>query len=753
MTTLLTIGTGPAMADTALTLHQGWNLVSSTTTVSSVSATFGDPQKFTSVWTWDASTGQWKSFLANGTPPLLNIFQGLTSINPGEGFWINSKAQQTIDIPGSNSPDTTLSLADGWNLKGVNTPINVSEVFNVPVPGTNAQKYPSVWQWTGSTWSVFIAGESTPGAYAASKGYAPLTTLSPGQGFWINVAPGHGGPIQLPVNAGGSGNNGGSLPSSGGDYQLLAWNDLGMHCMDGNDYSVMSILPPYNNLVAQLVKKGNGTASLVESGVTITYEAEPSFAGQWNTTSSTKTNFWDYVEALFGVSLSPDVGLKNNAVQSTTPQPMSYNAAHDWWIAEGIPTSPKNDDGSYNHYPMVKVVARDASSGAVLATTTTVLPVSDEMDCKKCHGSTSGYTAAMPAGGWENNADAEKDYKLNILKLHDDKIDITPYLGELQQLGYNYTNSLLATAQSGTPILCAICHKSNALGTSGFSGIKALTTSIHSLHANVLDPTSNETLNSSTNRNSCYACHPGSSTQCLRGAMGKATDANGNTVMQCQSCHGTMSAVGAATREGWFDEPSCQNCHQNGERYTEAVTDPLTGSLTAVVDTRFATNDDTPIAGTNLYRFSRGHGQLQCEACHGATHAIYPSLRAEDNVQSIAAQGHSGTIAECTVCHTTVPDTVSGGPHGMHTVGQAWISKHEDAADGNAANCAACHGRDYRGSELSKTFSARSFSVDDSTINFAAGHQVSCYDCHDGPNGEEGTTGSSSKEEEEHDDD
>ena len=46
-------------------------------------------------------------------------------------------------------------------------------------------------------------------------------------------------------------------------HTLLAWNDLGMHCMDGNDYSVFSILPPYNNLHAQLKDK-NG--DLISSG-------------------------------------------------------------------------------------------------------------------------------------------------------------------------------------------------------------------------------------------------------------------------------------------------------------------------------------------------------------------------------------------------------------------------------------------------------------------------------------------------------
>ena len=40
-------------------------------------------------------------------------------------------------------------------------------------------------------------------------------------------------------------------PTNNYKYTLLAWNDLGMHCMDGKDFSVFSILPPYNNLHAQ----------------------------------------------------------------------------------------------------------------------------------------------------------------------------------------------------------------------------------------------------------------------------------------------------------------------------------------------------------------------------------------------------------------------------------------------------------------------------------------------------------------------
>jgi len=221
---------------------------------------------------------------------------------------------------------------------------------------------------------------------------------------------------------------------------------------------------------------------------------------------------------------------------------------------------------------------------------------------------------------------------------------------------------------------------------------------------------------SSIGTGACYTCHLGATTQCLRGAMGNAKNADGLLKMQCQSCHGTMSAVGSH-RDGWLDEPNCQSCHHDGVRETTAVTNLLTGTLRAVVDNRFATNANTPVAGKSLYRFSSGHGGMQCSACHGSTHAIYPSSQPEDNIQSMQIQGHAGTIiGECLSCHTTMPQTANKGPHGMHSVGQSWVDSHEDIAEGNSAQCKVCHGADDRGTSLSKTMSARSFNDEEILI-------------------------------------
>ena len=536
-------------------------------------------------------------------------------------------------------------------------------------------------------------------------------------------------------NSGGDTGTGGS----GGSYTLLAWNDLGMHCMDGKDFSVFSILPPYNTFNAQLIKKAGTEDKYVTSGVVITYTAAPSLDGKYNTTSiydnnnDLKTNFWDFVGVLFNADPSPDMGLTGNHTPDMSTYPLTYNVKEEWWEATGLPITPYNDDGTKNYYPMVYVTAKDASD-TVLATTRIVLPVSDEMDCRVCHSSTGDYNATMPSAGWENDADPEKDYKWNILRLHDDKFSsaVLDHQSELQAAGYTGYNDagLYTTAKNGNAVLCATCHSSNALGTAGVSGAKPLTEALHALHAEVKDPVSGLALNDSTNRDACYRCHPGATTQCLRGAMGKQSN------IQCQSCHGNMSAVGTHGRIGWLEEPNCQSCHQDGMRYDTAVTDMNTGTLRAALDTRFATNPDTPAPGVSLYRYSTGHGGMQCEACHGSTHAIYPSSHAEDNLQSIAVQGHEGTVAECTACHDTVPTTTTGGPHGLHSVGQSWVGGHESAAKSDLTKCAVCHGSDYKGTFLSKTFSARSFSTEWGTKTFSAGHAISCYDCHNGPNGD-----------------
>jgi hypothetical protein len=569
-------------------------------------------------------------------------------------------------------------------------------------------------------------------------------------------------------------------------YRVLGWNDLGMHCMDA-DYSVFSILPPFNTFHAQLMYNGKLVTST--TGVSVTYEsfADPT-TGNINTTSSGKTNFWDFSDSLLGFNGAVDTGLYGFKTPSTSPANMSFvvndpgnppnpnyvpphpNYVNKMFEAIGTPITPYDDkplgSGTFpkNTYPMVKVVARD-SFGNPLASAKVVLPVSDEMDCRSCHSSVAPLNDARPSSGWVTAALSSGDqvqqlYRLNILKLHDEKSQASASSSLFNQAltDFGYSGGLEASARSGKPVLCASCHASNALGTGGGTGILPLTTAMHKRHANVKDQSTapfTATLGASNNRAACYQCHPGSTTACLRGAMGSSV----TQPMQCQNCHGNMANVGKVdssgnpARTGWFDQPNCQACHHDGGRLTSAVDvygDPV--KHTAIADTTFATNPDVPATGISLYRFSMGHGNLQCEACHGSTHAEYPSSHPNDNIMSTEAQGYAGTIRECTACH--VKDVASNatnmfaGPHGMHPIGQSWVTNHHDIAKGNqygVNGCQYCHDarnangsfkNQFQGSPLSavkdtrtKTFTGKG------THTYVPGQEVGCYDCHNGPTG------------------
>jgi hypothetical protein len=68
---------------------------------------------------------------------------------------------------------------------------------------------------------------------------------------------------------------------------LLGWNNLGMHCMD-SDYSVFSILPPYNTIECQLIVGGQLVTN--GAGYTITYQAVADPSGSFTSTAAGKGN-------------------------------------------------------------------------------------------------------------------------------------------------------------------------------------------------------------------------------------------------------------------------------------------------------------------------------------------------------------------------------------------------------------------------------------------------------------------------------
>lgn len=524
-------------------------------------------------------------------------------------------------------------------------------------------------------------------------------------------------------------------------WTVIGWNDLGMHCIDA-DFSVFAILPPYNNIHAQVIGP-NGKLVAGGPGMTVSYRAAADPLGSITSSSIGRTNFWEFCPQLFGVTPLLDQGLAGFSMPglANAAQPMNFDAVQNWFTAEGIPLTPYDDAGGKNPYPLMRLSAT-GTLGEVLASTDIVLPISDEMDCRACHASNS-VAAAKPAAGWVSDPDPQRDYRLNIMRIHDDRQLTNPtYTSALAGLSLNPAGLYASVAIDNHPVLCAVCHASNALPGTGIAGIKPLTEAIHSGHAGVTDPLTSLTLGASDNRSACYRCHPGSSTQCLRGAMGRSVAADGTLAMQCQSCHGDMARVGAHARVGWLQEPRCDNCHtgtatlNSGQiRFTNAF--DTSGAPRTAADLTFATNSNVPAPGFDLYRFSYGHGGIACEGCHGSTHAIAPSIHANDNIQNIALQGHEGTLAECSTCHRTAPANGLGGPHGLHPLGQSWARQHSDYVESHGnAGCKACHGSDFSGTVLSVMQADRTISTDFGSMALWRGQRIGCYQCHNGPNSE-----------------
>ncbi|MEJ2634921.1 MAG: hypothetical protein P8184_06475, partial [Calditrichia bacterium] len=214
-------------------------------------------------------------------------------------------------------------------------------------------------------------------------------------------------------------------------YIIIGWNDLGMHCAN-KDFQTLAVLPPYNNLMAQVIRLGdaNSLPQVVTDGLRVTYEVPG------NTYSVGKTNFWSYEDKLFGVSLPDNIGLKGAGLSG------DMELVTDHFFREGIPLTPFPDnDLTHEHPYQLALLKVYDSQNNLLAETQPVIPVSNEINCVSsgCHTS-----------------------EQQILDRHGEEL--------------NSTN---------TPVLCANCHADPALGTTGGGEAPIFSRAIHSRHANI----------------------------------------------------------------------------------------------------------------------------------------------------------------------------------------------------------------------------------------------------------------------------
>jgi hypothetical protein len=383
-----------------------------------------------------------------------------------------------------------------------------------------------------------------------------------------------------------------------GSYVVFSWNDLGMHCANPT-YDKLVILPPYNTIMAQVVKRGN-PPQVVTQGIVVKYSIINNI---YSYGKGGYGGFWDYSQQLFGTALPHNIGLTGNGLLG------SMTVENDHFIIKGIPVTPIDDNMAWSPYQVAMITVEDGN-GNILASTTNTVPVSDEINCAKCHG-----------------ANAFDD----ILTKHD---------------ASHGTNLM-----GNKPVLCASCHPDPALGAAG-NGAIYLSQAIHGFHGN--------------RGAACYDCHPGNTTKCSRSLKHTTDDGN------CITCHGDVANVAAtivAGRVPWASEPSCSTCHsdvdgvntgtalyRNSEGHGNLYCSACHGSPHAMYPSRELSDNYQPLQYQNFSSAIKSIGS--CGGCHSDSRG-----QGSDGF----GETHGGSNPEhtnaCHICHTEVPATPAQWPH------------------------------------------------------------------------------------------
>ncbi len=157
----------------SIQLHTDWNLISlpimpHDSAVLNVMSSVGS--NWNSVWSYE--TGNWKRYDLTG-PDFLN---DLTTIEPGKGYWIDMKSEDTLSVSGSEPTTKSISLSAGWNLVGYNS---LSSKSTTSAMNSVTGNWNSVWSYEAGNWKRYdLTGPDF---------LNDLTSLEPGKGYWIDM--------------------------------------------------------------------------------------------------------------------------------------------------------------------------------------------------------------------------------------------------------------------------------------------------------------------------------------------------------------------------------------------------------------------------------------------------------------------------------------------------------------------------------------------------------------------------------------
>jgi len=341
------------------------------------------------------------------------------------------------------------------------------------------------------------------------------------------------------------------------EYVVLSWNDLGMHCAN-KDFSSIVILPPYNNLKAQVIKRGNATTKpqVITTGLTVTYEIPG------NTYSVGKTNFWTYSQGLFGVS-TPNIGLTGAGLTGT----MAMNTNE--YFQDGIPVTPYQDNNLVTESPfqLALVKVKDVN-GNLLAQTQPVIPVSNEISCV--------------SSGCHNSEQA-------ILNAHEREGGFDP---------------------NSKPVKCSKCHSDNALGAPGINGVPSFSQVIHEKHGSKTNDCykCHPGANTQCFRDVMHAA--GMTCQDCHGSVSNV----GKTIENGRKPWIDEPSCGEASCHGSNYAPEANKLYRNSRGHGNLYCSACHGSPHAILPTEQANDNVQNIA------IQGWEGTLsKCSVCHGVT--------------------------------------------------------------------------------------------------------------------------------------
>lgn len=198
----------------SVSIEPGWNLVGNgSSSPMDVLTQFNDATRITSAWKW--SNGKWAFYAPSMTSQALadyaasKGYEVLTTINGGDGFWINASQSLSVTMPegtpvrpASFQEGKTGALKPGWNLVAIGisrTPpgFNGDLGTSPPTPEVVPINLTTLWAWDNpkTKWYFYAPSLDAQGGtaltdYIAGKGYLDFTTanktLGPGVGFWVN---------------------------------------------------------------------------------------------------------------------------------------------------------------------------------------------------------------------------------------------------------------------------------------------------------------------------------------------------------------------------------------------------------------------------------------------------------------------------------------------------------------------------------------------------------------------------------------